>query len=231
MTWPRLAGVSRPAKPPGEDPAPHAVCRESVVAGRGGGTEIDALQYELACLRTELSGREDASRKQGWEAGRAEGLREGKSAASAKAVAAAKQEYQDALGRAVQSVKEILESRAAMRKQMEEDLVHLAIAVARRILHRELQVDPEALTGIVKAVVERVEAREVHRLLVAPFDLPFIQKRLAELGLPSRVELSADSSLVRGSVVLETARGRIDASVETQLSEIERGFADLVRRS
>jgi flagellar assembly protein FliH len=114
---------------------------------------------------------------------------------------------------------------------MEEDLVHLAIAVARRILHRELQVDPEALTGIVKAVVERVEAREVHRLLVAPFDLPFIQKRLAELGLPSRVELSADSSLVRGSVVLETARGRIDASVETQLSEIERGFADLVRRS
>ena len=31
-----------------------------------------------------------------------------------------------------------------------------------------------------------------------------------------------------GGVILESSRGLLDASVDTQLAEIERGFADLV---
>lgn len=193
--------------------------------------ELEAVRAEAAGLRAELPRREEAARKQAAEVARAEGLRAGEANAIAQANAAARQEYEDALSHTAQSIRDILESRRSMRKQMEEDLVQLAIAVARRILHRELHVDPEALVGIVKAVVERVEAREIHRILVAPYDLPFVQKRTGELGLPARVELAADGSLVRGSVILETARGRLDASMETQLAEIERGFADLVRRS
>jgi flagellar biosynthesis/type III secretory pathway protein FliH len=37
----------------------------------------------------------------------------------------------------------------------------------------------------------------------------------------------ADANLGAGSVSLESSRGLLDASVDTQLSEIERGFADL----
>ncbi len=193
--------------------------------------ELEAARAEATALRAELPRREEAARKQAAESARAEGLRAGEANATAQANAAARKEYEDALSHTTQSVRDILESRRSMRKQMEADLVQLAIAVARRILHRELHVDPEALAGVVKAVIERVEAREIHRILVAPYDLPFVQKRAAELGLPARVELVADGSLVRGSVILETARGRLDASIETQLAEIERGFADLVRRS
>jgi flagellar assembly protein FliH len=57
-----------------------------------------------------------------------------------------------------------------------------------------------------------------------------MQSVLASLNLPSRVEVAGDPGLERGSVVLDTARGSLDSSVETQLQEIERGFADLVRR-
>jgi flagellar biosynthesis/type III secretory pathway protein FliH len=45
------------------------------------------------------------------------------------------------------------------------------------------------------------------------------------------VEVLADPALEPGSVRLESAAGTLDASVDTQLEEIERGFADLVRGS
>ncbi len=49
--------------------------------------------------------------------------------------------------------------------------------------------------------------------------------------LPQRIEVIADASLAPGGVMLESSRGLLDASVDTQLSEIERGFADLVCRA
>jgi flagellar assembly protein FliH len=61
-------------------------------------------------------------------------------------------------------------------------------------------------------------------------DAPMVQQFLEKMGLPRRVEVIADPGLERGAVILDSARGMLDASVETQLSEIERGFADLVRR-
>lgn len=236
IAWPKLFEPEEPEPSPGDagDPPPEPVLQPEIPEHDPLlelHSELEASRAEAAALRAELPRREETARKQAAEAALAEGLRKGEANALAQANAAAKQEYEDALSHTAQSIRDILESRRSMRKQMEEDLVQLAIAVARRILHRELHVDPEALVGIVKAVVERVEAREIHRILVAPYDLPFVQKRASELGLPARVELSADGSLVRGSVILETARGRLDASMETQLAEIERGFADLVRRS
>ena len=41
----------------------------------------------------------------------------------------------------------------------------------------------------------------------------------------------ADAALQRGAAIFETAQGSLDASVDTQLNEIECGFADLMRRS
>jgi flagellar assembly protein FliH len=43
------------------------------------------------------------------------------------------------------------------------------------------------------------------------------------------VELAADKTLARGAVVFETNRGNLDASVETQLREIEQGLTDRLR--
>jgi flagellar assembly protein FliH len=58
-----------------------------------------------------------------------------------------------------------------------------------------------------------------------------VQRHLDQMGLPQRVELIADPGLERGAIILDSSRGALDASVETQLAEIERGFADLVRRA
>ena len=41
--------------------------------------------------------------------------------------------------------------------EAEQDVVKLAIAIARRVLHRELTVDPDAILGLVKAALQKIE--------------------------------------------------------------------------
>jgi flagellar assembly protein FliH len=129
------------------------------------------------------------------------------------------------------SVEELSGLRQRFRHEAEEDVVALALAIARRILHRELTVAPEAVLGLVKAALDKMEAREVHRVRVSREDAAMVQQFLEKMGLPRQVEVIGDPGLQRGSAILDSGRGALDASVETQLAEIERGFADLVRRS
>jgi flagellar assembly protein FliH len=129
------------------------------------------------------------------------------------------------------TIEELTGLRQRFRHEAEEDVVALALATARRILHRELTVEPEALLGLVKAALEKIELREVHRVRVSREDAPMVQQCLEKMGLPHRVEVIADPSLERGAAILDSNRGTLDASIETQLAEIERGFADLMRRT
>lgn len=133
--------------------------------------------------------------------------------------------------RLARTIEELSGMRQRFRHEAEEEVIALALAIARRILHRELTVAPEALLGLLKAALEKIEVRELHRVRVRPEDVSMVQRHLDQMGLPQRVELIADPGLERGAIILDSSRGALDASVETQLAEIERGFADLVRRA
>jgi flagellar assembly protein FliH len=133
--------------------------------------------------------------------------------------------------RLARTIEEVSGLRQRYRHEAEGDVIALAMAIARRILHRELTVAPEALLGLLKAALEKIEVREVHRVRVRPEDAPLVQQHLDKMGLPQRVELIVDPGLERGAIILDSSRGALDVSVETQLAEIERGFADLVRRA
>jgi flagellar biosynthesis/type III secretory pathway protein FliH len=51
---------------------------------------------------------------------------------------------------------------------------------------------------------------------------------LAQLIPGAAIEIAADASFKPGDVIFETPQGQLDASVSTQLREIERGLADRV---
>jgi flagellar assembly protein FliH len=156
-----------------------------------------------------------------------QGIQEGQAAARQE-IANQVEAMQANLARSIQEFSGL---RQRFRHEAEEDTVTLALAVARRILHRELTIAPEALLGIVKAALEKIEAREVHRVRIRPDDASMVKQFLDKLGLPQRVEVVSDPGLARGAAILESSRGALDASVDTQLAEIERGLADLVRRA
>jgi flagellar assembly protein FliH len=195
----------------------------AAIAGAGNdqgnrGSDATALEAHIAQLQAELANRESQAKRAGYEEGEAAAKRnlEGP--------------YRQAMSKLAAQVGELAGLRKRLRREAEEDMVKLAIAIARRVLRRELATDPEAILGLVKAALSRVEARDILRVRIHPEDARTLQACLGELGLPDRVELAPDRNLERGAVIVETSRGELDASIETQLQEIERGFADLLRR-
>lgn len=150
------------------------------------------------------------------------GFSEGRSITKAQAEA----ELQPVLERLGRSLVELSSLRPRMRREAERDLVKLAIAVARRILHRELTLDPESIEGLIKVALEKLETRELCRVRVHPDQEEPIRSLLERFSNARTVEVLPDKTLNPGDVLLETAHGTIDASVDAQLNEIARGFAD-----
>lgn len=133
-------------------------------------------------------------------------------------------------GRIARTVGELAACKPSLRREAEQDVVKLAIAIARKVLHREIAVDPEALLGLVKVALQKMEARELHRVRVHPDHVPGVQQSLESIGAPGQIEVYGDPGLEHGAAIFETVRGSLDASIETQLREIDRGFTDLVAR-
>jgi flagellar assembly protein FliH len=156
---------------------------------------------------------------------RESGFRDGEKAGREQASA----DVQPIVQRLSQSIAEVAGLRARIRRETEADLVTLAIAIARRVLRREVSVDPDALQGLAKAALERMQARDVCRVRVHPDHATSMRNHLSDLGVPPGTEIVADTALQSGDLIIETRRGDLDASLESQLREIERGFADRFR--
>jgi flagellar assembly protein FliH len=156
----------------------------------------------------------------------AAGVREGESAGKSRAAA----ELQPLIDRLARTIDELSQIRAHLRKEAEADLVKLALAIARRVLRRELAVDPEALHGLVIAALEKLQGQELCRVKVHPSQAAMVKASLQKSAGGSTVEVLPDASREPGTVIFETQRGNLDASVDSQLREIERGLADCLRK-
>lgn len=181
--------------------------------------EIAALKAELENTRAETSQR----MQEAFAAGKREGDTLARQAVDAR--------LESELGELRGLFQELNLAGPKLRKQTEEELVRLSVAIARRILHREVTVDPGALQGLVKAAFDRLDRREIKEIRTDANSLTSVKKIVDGLGAPGSVKVVPDATLRPGSLVIEVPRGQLDASIETQLVEIERGFVDIVRHS
>ncbi len=156
----------------------------------------------------------------------AAGLREGEAAGKSRAAA----EIQPVIERLARSIEEMGALRAQFRKEAESDMVRLSLAIARRILRRELAVDPDAMHGLVLGALEKLQSQEICRVRVHPSHAAQVTACLRKSVPASSVEVVADSAREPGSVIFETEHGNLDASVDSQLQEIERGLIDRLRK-
>ncbi len=156
----------------------------------------------------------------------AAGFREGEAAGKKRAAA----ELGPVLERLVCSIRELAGLRSQMRREAEADMLRLALEIARRVLRREMAVDPDAMRGLVLAALEKLQGQEISRVKVHPSHAALVSGLLRKSGAGQPVEVIADASREPGAVIFESERGNLDASVNAQLREIERGLADCLRR-
>jgi flagellar assembly protein FliH len=138
----------------------------------------------------------------------------------------AAREVQASAERLAQALGELAVLKRRVRNEAEMELVKLALAIARRILRRELATDPEAIQGVAHAALQKLQNRELHRVRIFPAGAEAVRACLEHSGAAPAIQVVPDPSLRPGDVLFETSAGELDASIETQLQEIDRGFTD-----
>ncbi len=127
------------------------------------------------------------------------------------------------------TVTDFAQDRAVYYRRLEEEAVRLALSIARKILHREAQVDPLLLMGVVKVALDKIEGATEVALLVHPQRASDWRRQLAAVmpaGKP--LEIVEDPALEPDHCRLRTSMGTADLGLEGQLKEIEEGLTDLL---
>jgi type III secretion protein L len=183
----------------------HVVPRPVLDARAEAAALLARAQSEADALRAHASAAHEAARREGFEAGRAEGVAE-----AAVALAAAHTE-------AARLVADAGPTAIALAAKMAEKIVGRAVALAPEIM-------AEIAAGALAAC--RPGAGTV-RVRIHPDDLPAVQARRAalEAGAPAAaLELVSDEAVGRHGCVIDTPQGRVDARLETQLAALERAL-------
>jgi flagellar assembly protein FliH len=131
----------------------------------------------------------------------------------------------------IMTIRELIESIRAQRSAAiaaaEPELVRIAMAVAERVIHGELQTNQSVIVENVRQALTRLVSREVVTLRVNPVDLDTIRARRDEIVAAGDVEhlrIVEDPRIDRGGVIVETDAGTIDSKVATQIREARRAI-------
>lgn len=173
---------------------------------------------ELSRQLSELRAAHEAELARVRESSFQDGVRQGREEAAGA--------IRDAAQKVSSTLAGLMTFKSKLRLDAEREVVKLSLAIARRILNRELATDPEAIEGVVHAALAKLQARDIFQIHVGPSAAEITKACIERAGLAASVKIHVDPALQPGDLLVETTAGELDASVNTQLLEIERGFAE-----
>ncbi len=119
--------------------------------------------------------------------------------------------------------------RAKYYQQVESEVVQLALSIARKILHRESQVDPLLLAGMVHVALNQVERGTKITIRVNPQQVSGFRSYFAHhMEAQDTPEVLEDAGLSKECCILQTSVGTTRVGIDVQLKEIEQGLGDLM---
>lgn len=149
----------------------------------------------------------DDARREGHEAGFAEGAEQARQQAAR--IAALADALEEALARLDQDVA--------------EEVTSLAIEIARQMVRRSLADQPEGVTDTVRAALNLLPQSQV-RIHVHPDDAALVRAFLSDQPVHLHHQLIEDDSVTRGGCRLHGTGSDIDATVETRWRRILEGL-------
>lgn len=135
---------------------------------------------------------------------------------------AAAAERNDALQRRlVATVDDIASLRSGLMRRAERELVRLAVAMAERILRREINVDRDLLVVMARVAIDRLGEHAVATVHLNPDDHELVIAQ-RDAGSGKAIELVADPHVPRGGCVVRSNFGTIDVGIDAQMRELAR---------
>ncbi|MBC7643485.1 MAG: hypothetical protein H7123_00040, partial [Thermoleophilia bacterium] len=165
------------------------------------------------------------------EAARVEGKREGYEAGYGDGMDASDRETAGLISTAEQIALHVSRERDALLESSESELVELALSIAGRVVNAAIEVDPSLVVDICRGAMRKAFQRESLTVLAHPDDLDTLReagpKLVAELGGVQHLEFIEERRLTRGSLIVRTPAGEIDATFAGKTAKI----ADALRET
>ncbi|MDZ4851532.1 MAG: FliH/SctL family protein [Pirellulaceae bacterium] len=110
-------------------------------------------------------------------------------------------------------------------RQWQHETVPLAVSIAERLVHRQIEIDPTILLQWLQDSVRMVQGGQTVQLRMNPSDIktlgPALPKLLEELKSRLAIELIEDSSIALHGLVLRSSELMIDQQLRTQLDRLQ----------
>jgi flagellar assembly protein FliH len=141
-------------------------------------------------------------------------------------LAMAEQKVEAIMKRHSEAILEISRMKPSLYAQAEREVVKLAVEVAKKIVHREIQVDRDIIQTLIRVTLAHVAEKTPVTIHLNPTDFNYISERQAELSQSEgrNISLTSDKSIERGGCLVETDCGDIDARLEEKFHEVERAL-------
>ncbi len=123
------------------------------------------------------------------------------------------------LRRLAQTVEELAGLRTELIHKTERQVVELALAIAGRVLRREVSIDRELLIAMARIALERLGENTSATIRLNPDDYAFIGAK-TQVGDSSLVRVVADPLVSSGGCLVQSDFGLIDAGIDAQLGEM-----------
>jgi flagellar assembly protein FliH len=128
------------------------------------------------------------------------------------------------LRRLTETLDELTSLRAQMIHQTEHQMVQLALAVARRVVHREISLDRDLLVAMARVALDRLGESAQVTVRLSPEDFEATAASRAAQWTGTTVTVVADSRVSRGGCRVESDLGVMDAGADAQIQEIARAL-------
>jgi flagellar assembly protein FliH len=139
---------------------------------------------------------------------------------------AARTRLEATLARLAETIDRVAVLRGDLLRGAERDLVRLAIAMAERIVRREIQTDRDAILTMARAALARLGDTAVATVRLHPGDLDAISPRLEIRTATGPIRLVGDAGIPAGGCFVESDLGSVDATIDAQLRELRAALQD-----
>ncbi len=189
-------------------------------AGREAGAGVAIHRLPTA---GELEAIRQAARDEGYAEGREHGHAEGLKQGEAEGRTLWEQQSQELMAQ-VQSLQHMLDALATpmalVDEAVEGELTRLALAVARQVVHREMQTQPGEVMAVVREAVALLPMSARHvRVHVNPEDYRFLAERFGDTE-HGAWELVEDATMQRGGCDVRSESSRVDATLDRRFNQL-----------
>jgi flagellar assembly protein FliH len=126
------------------------------------------------------------------------------------------------LQRLAGAVDEVSSTRQAMIRRTEQQVVELAMAIAKQMLQRELNVDRGLLLGMARVALDRLGDHEAATIRLHPDDYAIVNRSPERAWASDQLTVVADSSVERGGCLVQCDAGLMKVGLESQFVELAR---------